>query len=343
MVKSTALYDTLSLQPSCSASDIRRSYLKLALKYHPDKVSHSHSSASLSPSKKQKEKEEAEEKFKSISRAYEVLSDEQTRKVYDSTGVVGRDGEWTAEKVGVEELERFRKEYVGSEEEKSDLLTIFNDVSGSFPSILERHISFGASVEEEERLVSLIRKLISSGEITNGEAIDKFESDAKDEKARKRRLKKAEKEAKEAEAMAKEMGIYDQLYGVGSTKTATTTDEVNGKEKKAKGKGKKKAEDDDGDVEGLKALIAARGKGRMDNLISSLEEKYVRKGSGSGSGDKKGRGKKRKAEEVEEEDGKAHEELDLDEEAFQRIQEKFKTKKEDKAEGSKKGRKKAKK
>ncbi|XP_009813161.2 dnaJ homolog subfamily B member 8 [Gavia stellata] len=62
-------YKVLGLQKSASRDDVKKSYHKLALKWHPDK----------NPSNK----EEAEKKFKAVAEAYEVLSDPQKRLLYD--------------------------------------------------------------------------------------------------------------------------------------------------------------------------------------------------------------------------------------------------------------------
>lgn len=53
-------YTTLELEPGACNEDIKRSYRKLAMRYHPDKNSEN--------------KEDAEKKFKEISEAYEILS-----------------------------------------------------------------------------------------------------------------------------------------------------------------------------------------------------------------------------------------------------------------------------
>ena len=69
-------YEILGLAKGASDSDIKKSYRKLAMKYHPDRT------ASLSAS----EKKIAEEKFKEIQSAYAVLSDPQKKQAYDQFG-----------------------------------------------------------------------------------------------------------------------------------------------------------------------------------------------------------------------------------------------------------------
>ena len=64
-------YQTLGVKKDAKADEIKKSYRKLARKYHPD----------VNPNDKA-----AEEKFKEVQEAYDVLSDEKKRKVFDKFG-----------------------------------------------------------------------------------------------------------------------------------------------------------------------------------------------------------------------------------------------------------------
>src|SRR5215470_9691685 len=64
-------YEVLGVEKQAGEDEIKKAYRKLATKYHPDK----------NPGDKT-----AEEKFKELGEAYEVLSDEQKRALYDQYG-----------------------------------------------------------------------------------------------------------------------------------------------------------------------------------------------------------------------------------------------------------------
>ena len=70
-------YEVLGVSKSADATEIKKAYRKLALKYHPDK----------NPGDK-----EAEEKFKEAAEAYDVLSNEEKRHRYDQFGHAGVGG-----------------------------------------------------------------------------------------------------------------------------------------------------------------------------------------------------------------------------------------------------------
>lgn len=70
-------YEVLGVSKSADATEIKKAYRKLALKYHPDK----------NPGDK-----EAEEKFKEAAEAYDVLSNEEKKRRYDQFGHTGVGG-----------------------------------------------------------------------------------------------------------------------------------------------------------------------------------------------------------------------------------------------------------
>ena len=70
-------YEILGAQRDASNDDLKSSYRKLALKYHPDR----------NPGDKA-----AEEKFKEAAEAYEVLRDPEKRGLYDQFGHAGLEG-----------------------------------------------------------------------------------------------------------------------------------------------------------------------------------------------------------------------------------------------------------
>jgi len=76
-------YEVLDVPKDASKQEIKRTYRKLALKYHPDR--------NKSP--------DAEEKFKEISEAYAVLSDDEKRSQYDQFGHAGISGRYTWEDI----------------------------------------------------------------------------------------------------------------------------------------------------------------------------------------------------------------------------------------------------
>ena len=67
-------YDVLGVSKNASADEIKKSYRKLALKFHPDK----------NPGD-----EQAEKNFKEAAEAYSILSNSQKRGQYDQFGHAG--------------------------------------------------------------------------------------------------------------------------------------------------------------------------------------------------------------------------------------------------------------
>ena len=65
--KMPSLYDTLGVSSTADAAEIKKAHRKLAIEHHPDKGGDA-------------------EQFKQIQHAYEILSDDRRRAIYDQTG-----------------------------------------------------------------------------------------------------------------------------------------------------------------------------------------------------------------------------------------------------------------
>ena len=93
-------YEILGVSRNATKAEIKKAYRKLAMKYHPDK----------NPGDK-----EAEEKFKLINEAYQVLSDDEKRAIYDRYGKEALEGRG------------YR-----AQNDFSDIFDMFNDIFGEF-------------------------------------------------------------------------------------------------------------------------------------------------------------------------------------------------------------------
>lgn len=103
-------YQTLGVERSASKEEIKKAFRQLARKYHPD----------ANP----ENKKEAEEKFKEIGEAYEVLSDDNKRRMYDQTGSV--------------DFGSGRQDFTWED------FTHFNDINDIFDRIFGGGFGFGA-------------------------------------------------------------------------------------------------------------------------------------------------------------------------------------------------------
>jgi molecular chaperone DnaJ len=97
-------YEMLEISKDADKNTIKKAYRQMAMKYHPDK--------------NQGDKE-AEEKFKYVNEAYQVLSDEEKKAIYDRYGKAGLEGHGGGRTSG----------FSGGFE---DLSSIFEDMFGNF-------------------------------------------------------------------------------------------------------------------------------------------------------------------------------------------------------------------
>uniref|UniRef100_A0A8C3S8Y9 DnaJ homolog subfamily C member 5B n=1 Tax=Chelydra serpentina TaxID=8475 RepID=A0A8C3S8Y9_CHESE len=84
-----ALYEILALEKGATHEEIKKSYRKLALKYHPDK---------------NPDNPEAAEKFKEINNAHAILTDLSKRNIYNKYGSLGL---YVAEQFGEENVNAY--------------------------------------------------------------------------------------------------------------------------------------------------------------------------------------------------------------------------------------------
>lgn len=162
-------------------------------------------------------------------------------------------------------------------------------------------------LEDEERFRTIIQAAIKAGEVEPYKAFTKETA-----KSKKERRKKAEGEAEEAEQYAKEIGVWNELFGKKKDVTkkermvnpgeaevegdeegleSSTIPKSNGKArgKPTASKGGKKVKQVD-DTSALEALIKSRQQNRQAGFLSNFEAKY-----GAGGSEVKEKGNKKRA------------------------------------------------
>ena len=145
MAEKRDYYEVLGVPRSASKDEIKDTYRKLAMQYHPDR--------NKSP--------EAEEKFKEISEAYAVLSDAQKRQQYDTLGHSGFDQRYTEEDI-------FRG---------ADFDSVFRDMGFGFGDIFRYIFGGGGFGGDFGERVNRGQDLVYDMEITLEEAAKETEKE----------------------------------------------------------------------------------------------------------------------------------------------------------------------
>ncbi|KAM8703771.1 hypothetical protein ACLKA7_008408 [Drosophila subpalustris] len=183
------VYKLLGTTKDAKEKDIKKAYHKLSLLVHPDRVSEA-------------QKEESTEKFKVLSKIYQVLTDPQRRALFDEQGVIDDDDEgklatwmelWEKifKPITVEDISNYEKEYIGSDIERRDIKVAYLGGKGCI-NYMMNHIPFMA-VEDEPRIKEIVAGMIASNDVPEYKIFTE-EPAAK----RNKRHKKYARESKEA-------------------------------------------------------------------------------------------------------------------------------------------------
>jgi curved DNA-binding protein CbpA len=149
MMSKRDYYTVLELTPSCTLKDVRKSFRRLALKWHPDKCL---------------EKLEAQMKFNEIHEAYSILSDTRKKGIYDAYGHEGLSMDQNCNDFADTNKEHsfFKKGFQGTEKSAFDILRdIFEENEDDY--FFQNYEDFGIS----ENLKSTVRSFIEDNVFPN--------------------------------------------------------------------------------------------------------------------------------------------------------------------------------
>lgn len=237
------LYAALDVKSSATSDEIKKAFKKLALVYHPDKLSKDLSLEQI---------QDSVEEFKLISTYYSILIDPAKRRRYDLTGSIddldtacgftdkSDDLTWDEyfrtlfDTLTEEKIDEFEKQYRYSEDERKDVLEAYLQTRGSLLAMID--IVPLSNVDDISRFQTLVESAISAGEVPKYAGFPKVKQADLNRKRRE-----LAREAREAEAIAAES-------------------------RKRKG---------DDDLAELAVTLQQNRQNRMEALTDSLEVKYL--------------------------------------------------------------------
>lgn len=187
------VYKLFGVEKTAEEKELKKAYYKISLLVHPDRVPET-------------QKEEATEKFKLLSKLYQILTDKSKRALYDEQGIIDDDDDNLEGKLNnwlelwrklfkpltEEDINNYEKSYVGSDLEKTDIKKAYLGGKGCINYMIN-HVPF-MKVEDEPRMQEIVKQMIADGEVPEYKIFTE-----EPEQKRKKRHKKYARESKEAE------------------------------------------------------------------------------------------------------------------------------------------------
>ncbi|XP_068157086.1 J domain-containing protein CG6693 [Drosophila tropicalis] len=224
------VYKLMNLKKDAKEKEIKKAYHKLSLLVHPDRVP-------------EEQKAESTEKFKVLSKLYQVLTDTQKRALYDEQGIIDDDDEesnmtswlelWSKifKPISEEEISNYEKEYIGSDLERTDVKKSYLGGKGCINYIMN-HVPF-MKVEDEPRIKVVVGEMIAAGEVPEYKIFTeepaakrnkrhkKYARESKEAKVIKERIERRKQQEDEAELEASD-GDLEQMILARKNKREST-------------------------------------------------------------------------------------------------------------------------
>ena len=185
--QSPNLYSLLGVEKTATNAEIKKAYRRLVFVYHPDK---------------NKTDPDAGSKFANITRAYKILSNPDSRRIYDETGDYDDEEEG---KINIAEtlnyfrkiyspkdIESFHDKYINSKDEEEDLINFYNSNGGDIKKILE-WIPYSTN-DDVQRYIKIYEKLFKKKTLTKTKKFDETKNKVELLKEDAEEAKQAEKE-----------------------------------------------------------------------------------------------------------------------------------------------------
>ena len=185
--QSPNLYSLLGVEKTATNAEIKKAYRRLVFVYHPDK---------------NKTDPDAGSKFANITRAYKILSNPDSRRIYDETGDYDDEDEgkiniaetlnYFRKIYSTKDIESFHDKYINSKDEEEDLINFYNSNGGDIKKILE-WIPYSTN-DDVQRYIKIYEKLFKKKTLTKTKKFDETKNKVELLKEDAEEAKQAEKE-----------------------------------------------------------------------------------------------------------------------------------------------------